>query len=447
MLNARNTVYSAVALALLIAAGETRAQPGAASADSTVDGPQDRSSLRRARDALLTAGDFSAAINPARALTAAQRSEPDANFAKDLAVLARLETELRDFDAAESDYLQAIDTIAKAEGEFSITLVDAYRGLGRAYIRAARYPEAVATLETARNVSQRNLGLFNVEQSPLIDEITTAYLGLGNTIEARRMQQERLDNAVKRFGADDPRVFPYRYQLADYYQRSRLPGSARAEYEEVLKSAEARVGASDPALLVPLREIVKVDLSLNQGADGAAHQRLVDLLASQPNLDPVERGLTLAALGDWATVTGDAPAARDYYRTAWEALSQKSDYRVEETFAKPELLDFIAPLSPVDRGTRSRPYQWGQVVLKFDVSAEGRPLNVTVVGVAPPEPLAGRYTRRVREAHFRPRLSDGEVVATNGVQFTAYYRFYVDDKGRRRGADDDDERPSKSEAD
>ena len=64
-------------------------------------------------------------------------------------------------------------------------------------------------------MSQRNLGLFNVEQAPLIDDITTAYLGIGDTVEARRMQLERLDNAVRRFGADDPRVIPFRYQLAD----------------------------------------------------------------------------------------------------------------------------------------------------------------------------------------------------------------------------------------
>jgi tetratricopeptide (TPR) repeat protein len=446
MLNARSTVYSAFALALLITAGEPQAQPRPTSAEATVDGAQDRISLRRARDALLAVGDFNAAINPARTLIAAQQSEPDANYPKDLAVLGRLEAELRDFDTAESDYLQAIDMVVKAEGEFSITLVDAYRGLGRAYIRAARYPEAITALETAQNVSQRNLGLFNVEQSPLIDEITTAYLGLGNTIEARRMQQERLDNAIKRFGADDPRVFPFRYQLADYYQRSRLPGGARAQYEEVLKSEEAKLGTGDAALLAPLREIVKLDLLTGHGTDSAAHQRLVDLLASQPNLDPIERGLTLVSLGDWATVTEDPTTAHDYYRKAFDALSQKADFKVEEMFAKPTQLDFVAPLNAVDRGARSRPYQWGQVVYRFEVSAAGRPLNVEVVGAPPPEPLAGRYLRRVREAHFRPRVLNGEVVATSGVQFTAYFRFYVDDKGRRRG-EDADERPSKDEAD
>jgi hypothetical protein len=40
----------------------------------------------------------------------------------------------------------------------------------------------------------------------------------------------------------------------------------------------------------------------------------------------------------------------------------------------------------------------------------------------------------VRETHFRPRLVAGEPVATDGVEFTHYFRVYVDDK-KKRSAD------------
>jgi tetratricopeptide (TPR) repeat protein len=277
-------------------------------------------------------------------------------------------------------------------------------------------------------VNQRNLGLFNVEQAPLIDDITTAYLGLGDTLEARRMQLERLDNAVRRFGADDPRVFPYRYVLAEYYQRSRLPLSAREQYEAVLKSQETRLDATDPALLEPLRRLAKIDLLLGQGEDDEAYDRLVTLLEQNPSADPAERGLCLALLGDWATVTGDPTGAQGYYRQAWEALSTKPDFNPTEYFAAPVMLDFVAPLNPVDRGARSRPYAWAQIVFRFDVSADGRPSNVEVVGSnAPTGQLETRYSRRLRETHFRPRLVAGEPRATTNVEFTHYFRYYVDE--------------------
>jgi tetratricopeptide (TPR) repeat protein len=400
------------------------------SADEAAESPA--TYLRRARDTLVGVKDFTAALNPARQVLAAQGEARDETYALDLLALARIQAELGELEEAETRFLEGIDLLIAAEGEFSIRLVEPYQNLGRSYIKAARYPEAITALEQAQHVSQRNLGLFNVEQAGLLDDITTAYLGLGDTAEARRLQLERLENAVKRFGADDPRVFPFRYQLADYYQRSRMQISAREQYEQVLQSQETQLGSDHPALLSPLRQLVKVDLMTSQVEDDDAYARLVSILNTSAGVDAVERGLSLAVLGDWATVSGDPIGARNYYKQAWDALSSKPDVDASAFFAEPVMLDFMAPLSAVDRGARSRPYAWGSVVFEFDLSADGRPLNVQTIGTdAPLGPLATRYTRRLRETHFRPRLVAGEPVPLSGLQFTHYFRFYVneDDEG------------------
>jgi hypothetical protein len=94
-------------------------------------------------------------------------------------------------------------------------------------------------------------------------------------------------------------------------------------------------------------------------------------------------------------------------------------------------------LSSVDRGEKSKPYAWAEIDFDFDVTAEGRPLNVRVVhhvGAAP-SPLESRYSRRLRETHFRPRIVAGEPVATDNVQLTHYFRFYVDAK-KKPGAEE-----------
>jgi len=395
--------------------------------------------LRRGRDALIAASDLDAALNPALAAIAEQKDVKDPGYPADLAALARIESALGQYDKAEEHFLAVINLIEGAEGEFSLTLVDPYRGLGRAYIKAARYPEAIAALEAAQHVSQRNLGLFNVEQAPLLDDITTAYLGIGDTVEARRMQLERLDNALRRFGPDDPRVIPYRYQLADYYQRSRLTISAREQYAEVLKSQEAQLGSTSPGLLNPLRQLVRIDLMTAQNEEEEAHTKLVAILEQNADIDPIERGLSLATLGDWAIVANDSASAQDYYGQAWAALSTKPGFDVAAFFAKPTMLDFIAPLSSVDRATRSKPYSWTQITFNFNVSADGRPFNVETVGRQGGEPsqVETRYNRRLRESHFRPRLVAGAPVATDNVQFTHYFRFYVIGKGDKDKEDGD----------
>jgi tetratricopeptide (TPR) repeat protein len=392
-----------------------------ASTQSPLDG------LRRGRDAFIGARDFSAAIGPAKSIVEAQRTQPEPQYPADLAALGLIQAELRDLEPALDNLIEAVDLVVKAEGEYSPTLIEYYRGLGRTYIKTGQYQQAIVTLEEAQHITQRHLGLFNVEQAALLDDITTAYLGLGNTVDAQKVQVERLDNAIRRFGAADPRVIPFRYTLAKYYERSRLPGSAREQYEEVLSAQEGRLGETDAGLLAPLRELVQLDLLVAQGADSERRDRLAAVLEQSPNATPVDRGLSLALLGDWATVTGDTATAADYYREAWRTLSMSPDVDVAAYFRKPTMIDFVPPLSPVDRNERSKPYTWAEIALEFDVSASGLPSDVRVMTRdAKTTSLQARYNRRMRETHFRPRLVAGEPVATTNVRSTHYVRRYVD---------------------
>jgi hypothetical protein len=241
------------------------------------------------------------------------------------------------------------------------------------------------------------------------------------------MQVERLDNAIRRFGADDPRVIPYRYTLARYYEQSRLPESAREQYEEVLQAEETRLGSGNAGLLAPLRELVALDLLVAQAVDPERRDRLVALLEENGEASPAERGLSLALLGDWEIVAGNPAAARDYYRQAWTAMQANPGLDVAAYFGKPTMIDFVPPLSPVDRAERSRPYTWAEIALDFDVSADGLPMNVRVATRdQQTTALQSRYSRRLRETHFRPRLVDGVPVATTNVRSTHFVRRYVD---------------------
>jgi tetratricopeptide (TPR) repeat protein len=420
------------AVAALILALAAWAAPGALEAQDPAPQAQEAAAspltgLRRGRDGFIGARDYSAAVGPARSIVDAQQTEREPLYAADLMALGLIEAELREFDDALEHLVGAVDIVVKAEGEYSPTLIEYYRGLGRAYIKSAQYQQAIVTLEQAQHISQRHLGLFNVEQAALLDDITTAYLGLGNTVDAQRMQLERLDNAVRRFGIGDPRVIPFRYTLARYYEQSRLPESAREQYEEVLKSQESRLGETDGGLLPPLRELVALDLLVAQGADPEQRDRLAAVLEQSGNVTDVDRGLTLALLGDWALVTGDTAAARGYYEQSWSALRANPEVDVAEYFRKPTMIDFVPPLSPVDRNERSRPYAWAEIVLEFDVSAEGLPSGVRVVTRDPATAsLQSRYSRRIRETHFRPRIIDGVPVATTNVRSTHYVRRYVE---------------------
>jgi tetratricopeptide (TPR) repeat protein len=416
---------AALALAVWAAPSAVDAQEPAAGVQDAAQSPL--AGLRRGRDGFIGARDFSAALGPAQSIVDAQRAQREPQYAADLAALGLIQAELRNIDAALDNLTEATDIVVKTEGEYSSTLIEYYRGLGRTYIKGGQYEQAIVALEQAQHITQRHLGLFNVEQAALLDDITTAYLGLGNTVDAQKTQVQRLDNAIRRFGATDPRVIPFRYTLARYYERSRLPESAREQYEEVLSSQESRLGGADAGLMAPLRELVQLDLLVAQGAETQRRDRLAALLEQSQNATPVDRGLSLALLGDWASVTGDTAAAADYYREAWRSLSMADNVDVAQYFSKPTMIDFVPPLSAVDRNERSKPYTWAEIVLEFDVSAEGLPSDVRVMTRDQrTSSLQARYSRRMRETHFRPRLVAGEPVATTNVRSTHYARRYVE---------------------
>jgi tetratricopeptide (TPR) repeat protein len=377
--------------------------------------------LRAARDALAAVADFSAARTPAEQIVTRLDATPEGPGSDDLLRLARIQSELREFDAAEQNYLRAIALLETA-GETSPALIGPYQALARSYINARRFPEAIGVLDQARDLSRRSAGLFNVEQSTLIDDLTTANLGLGNTVAARELQIERLDNAVRQFGTGDPRVVPYHDHLGDYLSDSRLRVSAREQYAQALTIQETNFGTSDARLLATLRKIARIDLLL--GHEAGARERLVEVLERNPDADAVERALSLAVVGDCASIAGELPLARRYYADAFTA-AETGGADTDRLFAIPEMIDFIPPLSPVDRGTRSRPYFYGSIVLEFDISVEGRAENVRSVVAEPPGLMDSDYVRRIRETHFRPSLVAGEPVPATNVRFTHYFRVYA----------------------
>jgi len=419
-------------LALTVAQAQAQVPPPDAVGlpEQTEDSQTDElTAARRGRDALTAAADFSGALVPAeRSLELALASDAP-NRESDFVQLARIQSELGQHEEAETNYLAAIDLLEEREGQNSMMLIEPYHGLGRNYINSRRFAEAVTVLEHARDISQRNTGLFNIEQSMLIDDITLALLGQGDTTAARELQLARLENAVRRFGADDPRTVPFYQHLGEYYDSSRLRVSAREQYQKALDILDSQPDTDQAMTLESLRRLVQIELML--GDSDAAKLRLEQALAGSPEPEPLDRGLSLALLADYALVQEDFESAARYYAQAYAALGQQEQVDADEYFGQPTMIDFVAPLSAVDMGRRSDPYAWGTIVLEFDVNSMGRVENVRTARIEPSNDGERAYTRRLRETHFRPRLEGGVPVATNNVELSHFFRYYVRERRRR----------------
>src|SRR5690606_2672759 len=118
---------------------------------------------------------------------------------------------------------------------------------------------------------------------------------------------------------------------------------------------------------------------------------------------------SLVALGDFALARdGDRAAAERRYAEAHALLAEAPAER-ERLLGRPEMLDFVAPLTAVDRAASPRPYAGGTTELRLGGGAGGarasaRPAGDARLGRA----AAARRPRRppapVRLGHDRTAL-------------------------------------------
>ena len=204
--------------------------------------------------------------------------------AEELIALGSVQAELDQLDAAETSFVEGIDRIIAADGEFASSLIDGYRGLANIFARRGEFAEAMAVLEQARHVSHRNYGLFNLDQAEILDELSQILEDAGDTRQAHEAQREILDVALRQFGSDDTGVIPYHYRLAEYYEAARMRGLAREQYEAALDILENDPETDPARLLKPLYEILRIDTIL--GEPLRAQRRLEEALEAAPNAAP-----------------------------------------------------------------------------------------------------------------------------------------------------------------
>lgn len=354
-------------------------------------------------------------------------AQPDASgTAADLLARAALQARLDELDAAEGSYLEAIELITSSEGEFSTSLIEAYRGLAAVFAQRGDHPEAVTVLEQARHISNRHFGLFNLDQLEILDELSAVYEAAGDTRQAQDIQREILAVAERHFGADDAGVVPYRFRLAEYYELARMRGLAREQYEEALAILADDPDTRPAETLRPLRELVRIDTLL--GEQTGAQRRLTEALAAITDAPPLERAAALAVLGDAELVAGATDDAFALYAQAFAAIPDPD--AASAFFGSPQMINFVPPAGAVDFSRRAdREYAWGSITLTFALSAAGRADEIRVVDAVPPGLMDARYRQRLAEATFRPRLVAGAPAATARLRYFHEFRYFVPDAG------------------
>ena len=85
-------------------------------------------------------------------------------------------------------YLDAIQTLERAEGLYSQTLVQNYLSVGELYQRRDNHELAIEYFEKADHISRVNNGLYHSDQFPIIEGMIESHLALSNVNDALNNQ-------------------------------------------------------------------------------------------------------------------------------------------------------------------------------------------------------------------------------------------------------------------
>ena len=332
---------------------------------------------------------------------------------------------------AARSYSNAIAMIERREGIFSPELIDPLVELGVTYARGGEEQLAVDAMLRARHITHRDGGLFNAEQIPIIDHLTEIYVATGEISDATREQRFAFRIVERGCDGKDACMVDGLYKMARWYSRTGRNSLARKLYRRAIDALEAEYGANDLRLVEPLQGIAasyeREGFRRKEGEK--ALERAVQIYTDQQYGDAIEHASALAKLGDWHTLNSDFDEAAEVYRRAWQVLVEQgaTPAQANAFFAQPARLRYSPPI-PVfnDQAWHISRIADSTVVVQFTVTGEGRVEDATVVEADVSRRVYHDVRDAVKRARYRPRVVDGELVSTTGVQLQQSFTYLRD---------------------
>ena len=366
--------------------------------------------------------------------------------------LARTAYLLKDYSAAEEQYLRSIKII-ETRASHSARLPHTLFGLGRVYMAAGQIEFAITMYKRAVEITRKTDGLFSTTQLPFLYPLIDAYMSADHVSDADREEQYLVSIAERNYPPQSAQFIASIERLAAWQERQAKFVTARHFYARAIEftrragdlkdirqvnqlrglarcyRSEFLYGAADAEETAPANDGFQLGapaLSQNQGKrlDPEGERLLQNALtllqnANGPAGTRLKRDTTID-LGDWNWVTGNTRAAEQSYATAWDLMSgaERAATGTENPLSQPYLLYYDPPRSAA-RNPKARPEDVDEkfVEMEFPVSALGKPGDIKVTKSDASESQQRSVLNAVHKALYRPRMVDRKLAASSGVQF------------------------------
>ncbi len=324
------------------------------------------------------------------------------------------------YKLAETTFVRSLDIIDSQLGIFHPRLVNPLTGLGTLMNTLGRHDDALDAFQRAQHVQHRMDGVLGLEQLETVNAISQTRLLKGEYLEARNSRLFGLRIQRNEYGPRSAGYSAALSRLGGWYIRNGMFSLARIAFNDAVRVMEVAKSPNDRALIAPLRGLasaISVELGARKKPGQEALERVVLIESTNPESTPENVVKAELELADWIMRHGKPRDALPRYQRVWSLLEESGDLspKYARAFDRPVRLtrlpfvpaDVIPPLE--DGGAHYAQYQ-------FTVTEQGRTQNVQVVDSTLSPAARNIAKRSLRSARYRPRLVDGEPIATANVQ-------------------------------
>ncbi|UTA46644.1 tetratricopeptide repeat protein [Simiduia sp. 21SJ11W-1] len=357
-------------------------------------------------------------------------------------------------------YLNAIEDIEAEYGAYDVQLSQHLSGLGRQLQSVGEHDEAIDLFKRAMHIQRINYGLYDMGQAPILEDLIESQIAIGEWEDANDRYQYLYWLHRRNYGTDDPRMLPIINKLSNWHLNAYALNvsngvfyhliNAHNLYKVAVDIVSNAYGQNDLRMIEPLRGLTassyflatyKVSnqnrMSMSNGSKPASEEdhakleqyiinsynsgraainRMVDIYSNNPDAPPASEVNAQVALGDWHLLFGKWHSAMEVYQDSYQKLlDQNADPAlIAGLFGKPKPLPDL-PLIDIKLNSDINTEHY--VLAKFNVNAYGRASKIEIVDAHPADDdrNKSRVRRTLKQTKFRPRIENGEAVATKDV--------------------------------
>ncbi len=408
--------------------------------------------------ALFAAGRYREALPLAERMVA--EADSAAVSSRDLPValndLAATQLRLGDFRGAEASYMRSLGLLEHSQGISSLQFLPPLAGLAAVYATQNRHELAVDFYRQALGVHRRALGLFNPDQTRLVEALAEISLAMGDYAGAEAERRYLVQIATRNYAANDPRVVQALFDLARWYESIDRNETARVVYAQIYRIAGKEGGENNPSAIdsllgigrthrlqfvadpksvgTPYASVDQVTLSrlpgilypkqrdfnsskMDRNGQKALNQAL-SILEKQDDPPPQLLSRTLIELGDWFMTARQYEVALKHYGRAAMILSSTLKEGESNPLHAPRLVVYRPPATSLTHRFKPKSRTLlRQARFTLTVTENGRAQDV----VLSDSDMSGMQTFQVQQsfqdALYSPRFEDDKPVATSSVEF------------------------------